>query len=141
MNKRVVAVLLAGVMAVSTLTACGSQKTEETAAPEEPQVENDGQETSDSAYPMTFDNYGREVTITQKPQKVLTLGPNCTELFAALGLGDYVVGRSLVNHSRGPLPEFPVIQFFHFSVHTICHNTAPPDSGHESQTVPSHSVS
>ena len=88
MNKRVVAVLLAGVMAVSTLTACGSQKTEETAAPEEPQVENDGQETSDSAYPMTFDNYGREVTITQKPQKVLTLGPNCTELFAALGLGD-----------------------------------------------------
>lgn len=106
MNKRVVAVLLAGVMAVSTLTACGSQKTEETAAPEEPQVENDGQETSDSAYPMTFDNYGREVTITKKPQKVLTLGPNCTELFAALGLGDYVVGRSLINHSRGPLPEY-----------------------------------
>ena len=56
MNKRVVAVLLAGVMAVSTLTACGSQKTEETEAPKEPQVENDGQETSDSAYPMTFDN-------------------------------------------------------------------------------------
>lgn len=74
MNKRVVAVLLAGVMAVSTLTACGSQKTEETEAQEEAQVENDGQETSDSTYPMTFDNYGREVTITQKPQKVLTLG-------------------------------------------------------------------
>lgn len=37
---------------------------------------------------------------------MLTLGPNCTELFAALGLGDYVVGRSLINHSRGPLPEY-----------------------------------
>lgn len=41
-----------------------------------------------------------------RPTKVLTLGPNCTELFAALGLSDYVIGRSLVNHSRGPLPEY-----------------------------------
>lgn len=62
--------------------------------------------SSDSAYPMTFENYGRELTITQKPEKVLTLGPNCTELFAALGLEDYVIGRSLVNHSRGPLDEY-----------------------------------
>jgi len=46
------------------------------------------------------------VVIEKKPQKVLTLGPNCTELFAALGLEEYVVGRSLVNHSRGPLPQY-----------------------------------
>ena len=37
MNKRVVAVLLAGVMAVSMLTACGSQKMEGTETPTEPQ--------------------------------------------------------------------------------------------------------
>ncbi|MBP3634504.1 MAG: ABC transporter substrate-binding protein [Oscillospiraceae bacterium] len=60
-------------------------------------------------YPMTFDNYGREVVVAQKPERVLTLGPNCTELFAALGLGDLVVGRSLVNHSRGPLSEYEQI--------------------------------
>ncbi len=57
-------------------------------------------------YPMTFENYGREVEVTQEPEKVLTLGPNCTELFAALGLGDKVIGRSLINHSRGPLEEY-----------------------------------
>ncbi|MDD2959718.1 MAG: ABC transporter substrate-binding protein [Lachnospiraceae bacterium] len=57
-------------------------------------------------YPVTVDNYGREVTIADKPEKVLTLGPNCTELFAALGLSDLVVGRSLINHSRGPLDEY-----------------------------------
>jgi len=57
-------------------------------------------------YPVTVDNYGREVIIADRPERVLTLGPNCTELFAALGLGDVVVGRSLVNHSRGPLDEF-----------------------------------
>ena len=55
---------------------------------------------------MVFDNYGRQVVISKKPQKVLTLGPNCTELFVALGLGDLVIGRSLVNHSRGPLEEY-----------------------------------
>ena len=57
-------------------------------------------------YPVTVDNYGREVTIADRPEKVLTLGPNCTELFAALGLGDLVIGRSLINHSRGPLDEY-----------------------------------
>lgn len=107
MNKRTIALLLAGVMTASMLTACGTQKETETAETTvDTAAETEAGEPSDSEYPMTFDNYGREVTITQKPQKVLTLGPNCTELFAALGLGDYVVGRTLVNHSRGPLPEY-----------------------------------
>lgn len=55
---------------------------------------------------LVIDNYGRNLVFTRKPDKVLTLGPNCTELFAALGLEEAVVGRSLVNHSRGPLPEY-----------------------------------
>lgn len=61
---------------------------------------------AENPYPMAFDNYGRNITITKKPEKALTLGPNCTELFAALGLEEYVVGRSLLNHSRGPLEEY-----------------------------------
>ncbi|MDR2392607.1 MAG: ABC transporter substrate-binding protein [Treponema sp.] len=56
--------------------------------------------------PLVFENYGRTVTVKQKPQKVLTLGPNCTETLVALGLADYIVGNSLKNHSRGPLPEY-----------------------------------
>jgi len=61
---------------------------------------------SAGTYPLVFDNYGREVVVTTKPQKVLTLGPNCTELFIALGLADYIIGHSLRDHSRGPLPEY-----------------------------------
>ena len=113
MNKKAIALLLVGTMTTSTLTACSTQKTtgeteatETTEAVADSAAETESEDTSASEYPMTFDNYGREVTITQKPQKVLTLGPNCTELFAALGLGDYVIGRSLINHSRGPLPEY-----------------------------------
>ncbi len=59
-----------------------------------------------SDYPFSLNNYDREVTVSEKPQRVLTLGPNCTELFVALGLTDYIVGNSLENHSRGPLPEY-----------------------------------
>ena len=113
MNKRAIALLLAGAMTASMLTACGTQKTtgkveatETTETAADSAAETEAKDASDSEYPMTFENYGREVTITQKPQKVLTLGPNCTELFAALGLGDYIIGRSLINHSRGPLPEY-----------------------------------
>ncbi|MDR0539000.1 MAG: ABC transporter substrate-binding protein [Spirochaetaceae bacterium] len=56
--------------------------------------------------PLVIEDYGRTVTVTQKPQKALTLGPNCTEVFAALGLANYIAGNSLKNHSRGPLPEY-----------------------------------
>ncbi len=55
---------------------------------------------------VSVENYGRVVNIDSVPTKVLTLGPNCTELFVALGLEKYIIGRSLVNHSREPLPEY-----------------------------------
>jgi iron complex transport system substrate-binding protein len=76
------------------LAACGDAAT------------NPRLETVEYDTPLTFDNYGREITLTHRPQKVLTLGPNCTELFIALGLTDYITGHSLADHSRGPLPEY-----------------------------------
>lgn len=105
MNKRFfksIAVIL-----TLTLTACGNTT-------QSPQGENPsgGVKTSQNStkeergYPMTFHNYGRDVVVNEKPKKVLTLGPNCTELFVALGLTNYIVGDSLKNHSRGPLPEY-----------------------------------
>jgi iron complex transport system substrate-binding protein len=56
--------------------------------------------------PLVFNNYGRTVTVTGRPEKVLALGPNCAETLVALGLADYIIGTSLRNHSRGPLPEY-----------------------------------
>ena len=71
-----------------------------------PGGESQGDGQDEDGYPITLENFGREITISKRPEKVLTLGPNCTELFAALGLEDLVIGRSLVNHSRGPLEEY-----------------------------------
>lgn len=102
--KKLISLMLVGIMAVSMLSGCmeKSDTKREVLTKEEKRT----RETKDSNYPMTFQNYDREVTVSQKPEKVLTFGPNCTELFAALGLGNYVIGRSLVNHSRGPLEEY-----------------------------------
>ncbi len=97
--KKWISLLLVCVM-LFALTACGG----------EPTAQQKSAETEQSNFtPITLDNYGRKVTVNKQPEKVLTLGPNCTELFAALGLGDYVVGRSLINHSRGPLNEYAEI--------------------------------
>ncbi len=82
---------MAGIL-VLVLAGCGSDT-------------EDGSVTK-SKKALVIDNYGRKVEFTKKPSKVLTLGPNATELFIALGLSDYVIGNSLDNHSRGALPEY-----------------------------------
>lgn len=95
--KKLICALLSGAMSLTMLAACGAPAEADTAGT---------QEQNAAAETLIFDNYGREVAVTKMPEKVLTLGPNCTELFVALGLGDRVIGRSLVNHSRGPLEEY-----------------------------------
>nr|WP_325303440.1 ABC transporter substrate-binding protein [uncultured Dysosmobacter sp.] len=97
-HVRRAALALAGALTLGVLSGCGG------APAKAPQTPDAGE--SAGYDPVTLDNYGREITISQRPERVLTLGPNCTELFAALGLSDLVVGRSLINHSRGPLPEY-----------------------------------
>lgn len=84
--------ILLSVLALA-LTGCSIENKTDTAETQE-------------GYPVVMENYGRKVSIERMPQKVLTLGPNCTELFVALGLDEYVIGKSLVNHSRGPLDEY-----------------------------------
>lgn len=53
----------------------------------------------------TYDNYNREVTIDTIPERVLTLGPNNTELFVSLGLEDRIIGSTLNDHMYNPYPD------------------------------------
>lgn len=85
--------LLCLLIIASLLTGCNSS--------DNPPASEKGNQTNDKT--ITVDNYGRKITLKEHPQKVLTLGPNCTELFVALGLTDYVIGNSLNNHSRGQI--------------------------------------
>jgi iron complex transport system substrate-binding protein len=81
---------------MTVLAGCGSN------APES----KDGAASPENYEKLIFANYGREVVIEAMPQKVLTFGPNCSELLVALGLADKIIGNSYDNHSRGPLPEY-----------------------------------
>ncbi|WP_110926695.1 ABC transporter substrate-binding protein [Bacillus massiliglaciei] len=97
MKKKTLGALFGAVFLAAALAGCSGEK----------ESAGEAKEAQASEYKkQTFDNYGREVTVSKKPEKVLTLGPNATELFIALGLGDYVIGNSLDNHSRGALPEY-----------------------------------
>ncbi|MFQ6136514.1 MAG: ABC transporter substrate-binding protein [Candidatus Hydrothermarchaeales archaeon] len=45
-----------------------------------------------TGYVTVIDNYGREVTIPKKPERIVSTAPSNTEILFALGLGDKVVG-------------------------------------------------
>ncbi|MFS0723774.1 ABC transporter substrate-binding protein [Paenibacillus sp. 1P07SE] len=107
MNNRMMSTGLGAIMLAGLLAGCGGSpgKTADVQGAASPAEQTEQLEQSDYA-PLILDNYGREVTVTSKPSKVLTLGPNASELFVALGLTDYVIGNSLDNHSRGALPEY-----------------------------------
>ncbi len=86
------------IVVIILLTACANNNAEII-----DQSQHDSKSDLDT---IILDNYDREVVITEKPTKILTLGPNITELMIALGLEKYIIGNSLNNHSRGPLPEY-----------------------------------
>lgn len=105
MKRRVLATILCTTMILISLAGCGS-RSGDSGGSAEVSAQKKSAPVSDAGYPMTLDNYGRKITIQSAPQKVLALGPNCAELLVALGLEDSIVGTSLRNHSRGPLPEY-----------------------------------
>ncbi|WP_268532094.1 putative F420-0 ABC transporter substrate-binding protein [Cellulomonas sp. CW35] len=55
-----------------------------------------------SSYPVTVDNCGTEVTLDTAPQRIVTIKSSTTELVAALGAADRLVGTAF---SDGPPPE------------------------------------
>ena len=93
-TKRIGILFCAALMMSLMLTACGNATT------------GSGVAGKDQGYPLKFDNYGHELTLEKEPQKVITAGPNCTELFIALGLQDKIIGNSCDNHAQAPLAEY-----------------------------------
>lgn len=93
--KRLLSFILCICM-IFTLCACGDTDPQPT-----PEPTDAGSEYT----PVTFNNHGKSVTVTALPEKVVTAGPNCTEVFCALGLADRVTGKFMENHSQGALEE------------------------------------
>ena len=90
LNKKFGIVPIILLLCFSILAGCGNDGTKETKEPATKQ-----EQAGDSAFPVTFtDDSGKEVTIDEKPEKIISVLPSTTETLFALGAGDRVVGVS-----------------------------------------------
>lgn len=100
--KRFAALLLALLMTLSMLTACGSQKetagtdtnaadTGETAEKNETTEQSNETETTDGTRQIT-DMAGNTVTIPEKVERVVNLWPSSNSAMLAMGAGELLVG-------------------------------------------------
>ncbi|WP_455662281.1 ABC transporter substrate-binding protein [Pradoshia sp.] len=89
MVKKKFASLLAFMMALSiVLSGCGN-------ASENEQESKNSESSTASAFPVTVtDGTGEEITIEDKPERIVSLLPSNTETAYALGLEDEIVGVS-----------------------------------------------
>ncbi|UFU08405.1 putative F420-0 ABC transporter substrate-binding protein [Ruania halotolerans] len=94
------AAIVCAVPLVLALTACGSAGE----ASPSPGADGSAETSGDAAaaYPVTVDNCGTEVTVTEAPMRIVTIKSTSTEMVLALGLGDRLVGTAF---SDGPFPE------------------------------------
>lgn len=97
MKKQNLLYIILILLFITLLTACGGQSTTSSEANTEPS--NDSSENmskeEDDIFPFTFtDATGVEVTIEEKPERIVSVVPSITETVFTLGLGDQVVGVS-----------------------------------------------
>lgn len=88
--KKISLFLLVLLLTVGALAACGDQK--ESVKDEAKSTEQKGEET---AFPVTIkDALDNDVTIEEKPEKIVSVIPSNTEIAFALGLEEEIVGVS-----------------------------------------------
>jgi len=88
-------------LATLALTACSTADGAGPAGEED--VTSSGASAGENpGYPVTVDNCGTEVTVSDPPQRIVTIKSTSTELVLSLGLADRLVGTAF---SDGPLPE------------------------------------
>ena len=135
MSRKIIALLLAALLCVCALTACGGGKTpadqgkdqpeqstqpDQAEAPEEPEAETPEEETpaeetpaeetpAGSAITVT-DMTGREITLDEPATRVVALSAADCEVLCALGCGDTLVGRGEYCNWPEEILDVPVVQ-------------------------------
>jgi iron complex transport system substrate-binding protein len=91
--KKLSALILVLLLAISVITGCGNQEAKEPEKAQQTESVDSNQGAEASAFPVTLtDADGNEITIEKKPERIVSLIPSNTEIAFALGLGEEVVG-------------------------------------------------
>ena len=100
-----------GVTALAAmLAACSAD--EETTAP--------AKEEATSLYPLTVtDAIGKEVTIEEEPERIISLAPSNTEILYALGLEEQIVGLTANDNFPEQVKEKPSVGDIDFNIEEI----------------------
>ena len=78
-SKRSIKTMLSTLLLASALIMGGCSAGKESGTGTAPaEAAAKAEHDPEQIFPMVFENYGREVTIEKRPERVLTLGPNCT---------------------------------------------------------------
>lgn len=97
-------ILAASAAALLLLTGCGQATAAEqppsTAEPTAAEASVEATPTQPAA--IALDNCGVNITVTEPPQRIVTIKSSALELVLALGAGDRVVGNAF---SDGPVPD------------------------------------
>lgn len=80
--------LMATAMTFSMLVGCGSANNTTNVAPTETAV------TEESFNVTVTDSTGETITLTSKPERIVSMAPSTTEILAAVGVEDKIVGRT-----------------------------------------------
>lgn len=101
--KKIYRLLLAMLLVLGVLAACGNQVEQEanenTGENKEEVTENEEKEEetkqTEDAFPVTIeDARGEKIVLDKEPEKIISLMPSNTEIVFALGKGDALVGAS-----------------------------------------------
>jgi len=95
LKNKMTTLLLALFLTTMILSGCGAKTPEQSPASPEAGVETPSSESIKTEYPLVLtDSTGTEVTIAEKPMKVVSIAPSITETFFALGTEDRLIGRT-----------------------------------------------
>lgn len=92
LQRKSILLLTSMILVGSTLIGCSSQKVAE---PSKESVEQSAEQPEKQDFSVSItDSTGMEITLTERPEKIVSLAPSTTEILYFLGLEDKIVGRT-----------------------------------------------